>query len=179
MILKNEITFPSRNGKDTCHAYSWVKADSEIIGIFQIVHGMQEHVNRYDDFARFLADNGFLVVAADLLGHGRTASSSENLGYFGEGDVPTILVRDVHRLKKIIQEQNLGKPYFIMGHSMGSFILRKYLAMYKKGIDGAIIAGTATKPALKTTLGIFLCNLIKTFCGDKYYSRFITKLAFG
>lgn len=179
MILKNEITFPSRNGKDTCHAYTWKKADTEIIGIFQIVHGMQEHVNRYDDFARFLADKGFLVVAADHLGHGRTASCSEDLGYFGEGDVPTILVRDVHRLKKIIQEQNLGKPYFIMGHSMGSFILRKYLAMYKKGIDGAIITGTATKPALITTLGIFLCNLIKTFRGDKYYSSFITKIAFG
>lgn len=179
MILKNEFTFPSRNGKDKCHAYSWVKEDCEIIGVFQIMHGMQEYCERYDEFARFLAEKGFLVVAADHLGHGRTAASKEDLGYFGEGDVPTILVRDAHRLKKIIQEQNPGKPYFILGHSMGSFVLRKYLAMYKKGIDGALILGTATKPQIVTSFGIFMCNLIKLFHGDRYYSRFITNVSFG
>ncbi len=179
MILKKEFTFPSRNGKDTCHAYSWVKEDCDIIGVFQIIHGMQEHAQRYDAFARFLAENGFLVVAEDHLGHGHTAATDADLGYFGEGDIPTILVRDVHRLKKIIQEQNPGKPYFILGHSMGSFILRKYLAMYKKGIDGAMILGTATKPAIVTGFGIFTCNLLKLFHGDRYYSRFITGASFG
>ena len=179
MILKKELTFLSRNQKDTCHAYTWKNPERDIIGIFQIVHGMQEHAQRYDAFASFLAEKGFLVVAADHLGHGHTAATESDLGYFGEGDVPTILVRDVHRLKKIIEKQYPGIPYFIMGHSMGSFILRKYLAMYKKGISGAIICGTATKPSFITNLGVSICNITSLFHGDRYYSRLINNICFG
>ncbi len=179
MIIKNEFTFPSRNETDKIHAYSWAPKDGNIRGIFQIIHGMQEYVERYEEFAIFLAKNGFLVVGEDHLGHGRTAATDKDLGYFTPHAADTILVRDSHRLKKIIEEKHPGVPYFIMGHSMGSFILRKYLAMYGKGISGAIIAGTGCEPAFLTGSAIFLTRMLKLFRGDRYHSRFITKLAFG
>ena len=153
MVIKKEFTFLSRNGKDNCHAYSWAPENGQIKAILQIVHGMLEYVERYEDFANFLANQGFLVVGADLLGHGKTAASDKDLGYFTEKDSSTILVRDVHRLKKIIQEENPGIPYFIIGHSMGSFIMRKYLAMYCKGIEGAILIGSGNNsPVITSTV---------------------------
>ena len=179
MVTKTEFTFLSRNGKDQCHAISWAPENTDIRGVFQIIHGMQEYTDRYDAFATFLAEQGFLVVGADHLGHGKTAATEKDLGYFGDGDIPTILVRDAHRLKKIIQEQNPGKPYFIMGHSMGSFVLRKYLAMYKKGIDGAIILSTGMMPAFITRTGIIMCNFLKIFQGDRHRSRIMDFISFG
>ncbi|MGN0374099.1 MAG: alpha/beta fold hydrolase [Butyrivibrio sp.] len=179
MVIKKEFNFLSRNGRDKCHACSWEPEKGQIKAVFQIVHGMQEYVKRYDTFATFLAEEGFLVVGADHLGHGLTAATDKDLGYFTEKDAPTILVRDVHRLKKMIQEEHPGIPYFIMGHSMGSFILRKYLAMYGKGIDGAILISTGYQPAIVTSVAIFFTNFIRIFHGDRYKSRFITGLAFG
>lgn len=179
MIIKNEFTFPSRNGTDKIHAYSWTPENGNIRGIFQIIHGMQEYVERYEEFAIFLAKNGFLVVGEDHLGHGKSAATDKDLGYFTQHAADTILVRDSHRLKKIIEEKHPGIPYFIMGHSMGSFILRKYLAMYGKGISGAIIVGTGCEPAFLTGIAIFLTRMLKLFRGDRHQSRFITKLAFG
>lgn len=179
MIIKKEFTFPSRNGMDRIHAYSWEPESGNIRGIFQIIHGMQEYVERYEEFAIFLAKEGFLVVGEDHLGHGKTAASDKDLGYFTQHAADTVLVRDSHRLKKIIEEKHPGVPYFIMGHSMGSFILRKYLAMYGKGISGAIVAGTCSKPLFISNMAIFCTRVLKLFRGDRFKSRFITRMAFG
>ena len=99
MAIRKEFSFPSRDGINTCHAYSWSPDDGNIRAIFQIVHGMEEYMDRYDDFASFMAGHGFLVVGEDHLGHGLTAATEKDLGYFAEHDAETILVRDVHRLK--------------------------------------------------------------------------------
>lgn len=179
MATRKEFGFPSRDGINTCHAYSWSPDDGNIRAIFQIVHGMEEYMDRYDDFASFMAGHGFLVVGEDHLGHGLTAATEKDLGYFAEHDAETILVRDVHRLKKITQEAHPGVPYYILGHSMGSFIFRKYLTMYGTGIDGAIVMGTGVMPSFVTGFGIFLTNFLRLFRGDRYKSAFIDKLAFG
>lgn len=179
MVTKKEFTFLSRNGKDNCHAISWTPEDGKIKAVFQIIHGMREHIDRYDDFATFLANNGILVVGSDHLGHGKTAPTEKDFGYFGEGDIPTILVRDAHRLKKIIQEQNPGIPYFILGHSMGSFVLRKYLSLYRKGIDGAILIGTGSSPGFLTRFGIILSSILNVFQGARHKSNLLEKIAFG
>ncbi len=179
MAIKKEFTFPSRDGINTCHAYSWEPEDGNIRAVFQIVNGMVEYMARYDDFACFLTGNGFLVVGEDHLGHGRTAATEKDLGYFTERDAETVIVRDVHRLKKITQEAHPGIPYFMMGHSMGSFIFRKYMTMYGKGIDGAIVMGTGVMPSIVTGFGVFLTNVLKIFLGDRYTSKLIYNIAFG
>ncbi len=179
MAIRKEFTFRSRDGITECHAFSWAPDDNKVKAVLQIVHGMVEYMERYDDFANFLTRHGFLVVGNDHLGHGRTAKTADDLGYFAEKDPDTILVRDVHRLKKTIQSQYPGIPYYILGHSMGSFIFRKYLTMYGKGIDGAIVMGTGTMPAAVTGMGVFMTNFQKVFYGDRHKSPFITKIAFG
>ena len=114
----------------------------EPLCVVQIIHGMAEYVERYEEFARFLTDQGCVVTGNDHLGHGKSVGEEKCYGYFCEQDPATVLVRDVHRLKKITQKEYPSLPYVIIGHSMGSFILRNYLTMYGSGITGAVIMGT-------------------------------------
>ena len=178
MIKFEEFYFDSRDKITKIHAVKWIP-DREIKCVVQLVHGMAEHIERYDEFARYLASEGILVVGNDHLGHGKTANTEDELGYFCKEDGATVLVRDVHRLKKIIQEQNLGKPYFICGHSMGSLIVRNYITRYGKGIDGAVIVGTTGPRGFLAKAGIILCDVLAKFFGWKHKSRLVNHILFG
>ena len=178
MIEKEEFTFDSRDGKTVLYATAW-KPEEKPLAILQIVHGMNEYIDRYDRFARFLAGKGILVVGEDHLGHGKSVPEGGTFGYFTEHDAATVIVRDVHRLKKITQEQNPGVPYYILGHSMGSLMLRNYLLRYGNGIDGAILLGTGT-PATAFLAGAqILIRSLVAVKGDHYVSRKVTALTFG
>lgn len=178
MVTKSRFTYLSRDGIHKCQAYKWQNDNVPVKGIFQIIHGMQEHMERYDEFASFMCDNGFIVVGNDHLGHGLTVSSEE-LGYFAKDNADVIVVRDVHRLKKMTEGEYPGLPYFILGHSMGSFIARKYLTMYGKGIRGAIICGTGTKPAIVTGFGKIVSSISGIFSKGHNKSGLIDRLSFG
>ncbi len=178
MAEREEFYYDSRDGKHKIRALRW-SGSGEILCVLQLVHGMAEHIERYDDFAGYLADRGILVVANDHLGHGKTAESKEEYGYFCEGDALTTVVRDIHRLKKLTQEAYPGKPYFILGHSMGSLLLRNYLFRYGNGINGAILSGTASQPGAVTKPGLLLLKLIGLFKGQKYRSPFAAKVVMG
>lgn len=182
-MRKEEFYFDSRDGETRIHAIKWIP-DGEVVCILQIVHGMAEYIARYDRFACRLAQRGILVTGEDHLGHGLSVSGKNGkkdhpLGYFCDHDAATVVVRDVHRLKKTVQEQYPGVPYLIMGHSMGSFITRNYLCRYGTGIDGAIIMGTGMQPraAVKTAKG--LSKFLGKLQGGKHVSKFVDKLAFG
>ena len=178
-MRKEEFGFDSRDGKHKLHAIRWVPDAEKPVCILQIVHGMAEYIDRYDEFAAYLADRGVLVVGDDHLGHGLSVHPGEPYGYFCKEDAPTVLVRDEHRLKKITQEQYPGIPYLILGHSMGSFITRNYLLRYGTGIDGAIIMGTGMQPKPVLKLAIAIATLQGWLLGGKHVSRFVDKLAFG
>lgn len=178
MVTKSRFTYLSRDGIHKCQAYKWQNDNVPVKGILQIIHGMQEHMERYDEFASFMCDNGFIVVGNDHLGHGLTVLSEE-LGYFAKDNADVIVVRDVHRLKKMTEGEYPGLPYFILGHSMGSFIARKYLTMYGKGIRGAIICGTGTKPAIVTGFGKILSSISGIFSKGHNKSGLIDRLSFG
>lgn len=179
MVMKEEFTYDSRDNKSKIHAIRWIPQKGEIKGIVQIVHGMVEHIDRYDEFANFLAQQGIVVVGNDHLGHGASVAQDSDRGYFCKKAGETILVRDVHRLKKLTQKAFPGKPYFILGHSMGSFITRKYIVEYGKGIDGAIIMGTGSKQPYLLQIGIVLTKVISKFRGATYRSKLINNNAFG
>lgn len=178
MIHTEEFYFDSRDNIHKIHAVKWIP-EGDCVAVLQIAHGMAEHIERYDDFARFMAAKGFLVVSNDHLGHGKSAAEKEEYGYFAQNDAVTVVVRDMHRLKKIVQEENPGKPYFILGHSMGSFMLRNYLCRYGKGIDGAIVMATGSKSAGTTKGGIVLAHLIALFRGWKYRSPMMNRMVDG
>lgn len=179
MIQKEEFYYDSRDGIHKIHAVKWIPETENIKCVVQIVHGMTEHIERYDDFAKYLAAKGILVIGNDHLGHGKSVNNKEEYGYFCKKDAVTVVVRDVHRLKKMVQEENPGKPFFILGHSMGSLILRNYLFRYGKGIDGAIISGTASHNSLKTRVGILLLRVIALFKGERYRSALADNLVNG
>ena len=179
MIQKKEFYFDSRDGKHKIHAIQWIPEVKAPVCIMQIVHGMAEYIDRYDEFARYMADKGILVVGDDHLGHGKSVAPGEPYGYFCKEDAPTVLVRDEHRLKKIMQKRYEGVPYIILGHSMGSFITRNYLLRYGAGIDGVIIVGTGMQPKVVLRFGIALSSLVGALLGEKHVSRFIDKMSFG
>ncbi len=179
MVRKEEFYFDSRDNKSKIHAIKWIPETETPVCIFQIVHGMAEHIDRYDEFARFLAEKGILVVGEDHLGHGKSVAEGGTYGYFCENDAPTVVVRDVHRLKKMMQEEYPGVLYFILGHSMGSFILRNYLFRYGTGINGALIVGTGMQSKATLAAAKSVTAIQKLFLGSKHVGKFIDKLAFG
>lgn len=179
MIIKEEFYFGSRDGEHRLHAVKWLPETEPPVCILQIIHGMVEHIGRYEEFAQAMAQKGILVVGDDHLGHGLSVKPGEPMGYFCKENADTVLVRDEHRLKKIMQEKYPGVPYVILGHSMGSFILRNYLMRYGSGIDGAIIMGTGMQPKPKLMLGWLLTTVTGILRGPKHVCRLFDRLSFG
>ncbi len=178
-MIKEELYFGSRDGVSRLHAVRYMPDRGEVVGVLQIVHGMAEYAERYEEVARFWTGKGFVVTGEDHLGHGKSVPEGGVYGYFCERDPATVVVRDVHRLKKITQKLYPAVPYIIMGHSMGSFILRNYMCRYGSGISGAVIVGTGMQSGAQLALSRIVTSLIKTFRGGKYVSRFIDRAAFG
>lgn len=178
-MRKEEFYFDSRSGADKIHAVRYLPDDGQVSCVVQIIHGMAEYVERYEEFAEYLTNKGFAVTAEDHLGHGKSVQEGGCYGYFCKQDPATVVVRDVHRLKKMTQKEYPGVPYVILGHSMGSFILRNYLYRYGTGINGAIIMGTGSQPAALIKASKMLVGVQKLFCGSKHVSKFIDKMAFG
>lgn len=174
---KTEYGMPSSNGQDTVHIIEW-KPDGEVKGILQISHGMIEYIDRYDRFARFMASKGFLVIGNDHLGHGETAAD-KNFGYFAPKDGSYYVVRDLHRVSRYIRKKYPDVPFFLLGHSMGSFMARCYAMMYGGELDGLILMGTGSKSQwLLNTAGV-LVDLFSKWKGDRGHSRILDKLCFA
>lgn len=178
MVKKEEFTFDSRDGQSKIHAVRWVP-EGKVVCILQIVHGMAEYIERYEELAQYLGERGVLVTGDDHLGHGKSVAENGVYGYFCEQDPATVIVRDVHRLKKLTQEEYPGVPYVILGHSMGSFILRNYLFRYGTGIQGAIVCGTGSQPQALVKFSRMVVALQGAFLGQKHVDKMMDKMAFG
>nr|WP_300769261.1 alpha/beta hydrolase [uncultured Acetatifactor sp.] len=179
-MVKEEFYFDSRDGKSRIHAVRYRPEDAgQIRCILQVVHGMAEYVERYEEFAAYLVERGFVVTGDDHLGHGKSVGQGGKQGYFCERDPATVLVRDVHRLKKLTEELYPGVPYVLMGHSMGSFITRNYLCRYGTGISGAVIMGTGMQPKAVLDMARLVAGIQRLFCGSGHVSRLLDRLAFG
>ena len=176
--MKQEFYYPSRDGKTQIHAIEWIP-EGEIKGVLQICHGMVEYINRYDEFAEFMAGHGYYVTGHDHLGHGKSIQTEEDLGYFNETRGNQYVIGDIHKLRELTMEKHPGVPYYMLGHSMGSFLLREYLTMYGMGLAGAIIMGTGYQGALILNAGQLVCKVIAVFKGWKYRSKFVDSLSFG
>jgi alpha-beta hydrolase superfamily lysophospholipase len=180
VMKKEEFYFDSRDGSSKIHAVKWLPDDGKAVCIFQIIHGMAEHIERYEAFAEFLTQQGMIVVGDNHLGHGETVVKNNGIkGYFCENDPATVLVRDEHRLKKTMQQEYPGIPYIILGHSMGSFIMRNYLCKYGTGIDGAIIMGTGMPSKGLLRFSRFLAGAQKVFQGSKHVSMMLNGASFS
>lgn len=152
--------------------------DGEIKGLFHIVHGMNEHIERYDFVMTRLAEVGYVCFGYDNLGHGKTAQNEEELGYFAPKDGCRYLVQDVAAFENYVKKLYPDKPLFLFGHSMGSFIARLAMAEYGTMYRKAVICGTSGKnPAAR--FGLVLVGLIKKIKGERYISSFCLNLMYG
>lgn len=142
MAICREFYFPSSDGSSRIHAVEWTPESGEIIGVLQIAHGVAEYGMRYAPFAEFMTEHGFAVVANDHLGHGLSAEKDADTLYFGPRDGWKHVVDDMYALRCRTKEKYPDVPYFLMGHSMGSFLTRTYLIRYPGTVDAAIIMGT-------------------------------------
>ncbi len=176
-MLKKEIYYDSRDQVSKIHAVYWIP-EGKPRAVIQLVHGMAEYIERYEPFAEFLTGHGFLVTGNDHLGHGKSKGSNP-YGYFCKRDAATVLVRDVHRLKKMTQEEYPGLSYFMIGHSMGSMILRNYLCRYGTGIQGAVIMSTGIPKKSQLFMGAILAHVLELFQGTKRESRILNRISFG
>ena len=177
-MRKEEFTIDSRDGVHKLYSVKYLP-DGEPKAIVQIVHGMSEYMGRYEEFAKYLADQGYLVTGEDHLGHGLSVPQGETYGYFCSMDPATVLVRDVHRLKKTVQAQYPGVPFVILGHSMGSYILRNYLCRYGTGIQAAIVMGTGMENKAAVDFVRVLTKMMHAIYGEKHLSRTLDKLVMG
>lgn len=177
MTRTQNFSYPSADGKSTIQAREWLPEGSPR-GVVQIIHGISEHMGRYDHVARFLNENGFLVCGEDHLGHGRTVSDGR-YGYFAARGGWDFVVRDIRRLREIEGEKYPGIPYFLMGHSMGSFLARTYLIRWPGTVDGAVLSGTGQEAAPLVAFGRGASNLLCALCGPEHVSGLIYRLSLG
>ena len=172
-----EISIPSTDGKNRLHVVIW-EPEGEIKAIVQLSHGMIEYIERYNDFAEYLNKQSILVVGSDHLGHGKTAQEAD-LGYFGAEKSKTV-VDDLYEVTKYTKNK-YGDiiPYFLFGHSMGSFMARRYIMTYGFGLTGAIISGTGFQSKAALAVGRLCAFIIGSVHDERYRSDFMKKLAFG
>ena len=163
------IGFLSHDGTSTIKGLVWeperTRGSRRIAprGVIQIVHGMVEHVGRYDEFARFLVEQGFVVCAADHIGHGKSVASADELGCLPVDGKET-LIEDVHELRKTVTARySRQTPYIMFGHSMGSFVTRAYLARHGEDVAAAVICGVVLLGGVKS-IGGFCEKLTPAMC---------------
>ena len=143
MITLEKIPFTSVAGRPLT-LYLW-QTDAPCRGVIQLVHGMAEHIARYDRLARALCAAGYTVAGHSHLGHGEDAREDE-LGFFGRQDGWDHLVEDVHAAHEMLLKRFPGQRFAILGHSMGSFVTREYLLRYGGDLTAAVICGTGWFP---------------------------------
>ena len=154
-------------------------SEVKIRAVLQIAHGMAEHSARYARFAEVITAQGFVVYASDHRGHGQTAPSLDEVGYFEEGDFWEKTLCDLHILNRKIREEHPEIPVFLFGHSMGSMLWRNYAALHREPLNGMVLSGTGGDPGALGRIGAIVAGIQTSLRGRKVRSKTMNALAFG
>ena len=177
--MRDEFYFPSKDGNTEIHTIEW-KPVGKVCAVLQLCHGMIEYIARYDEFAEFLCGRGWYVVGNDHLGHGKSVQSKAEYGFFNEKYGNACVLGDIHTLRQRTMKKYPDVPYFMLGHSMGSSLLRQYIQMYGNGLSGAILMGVvAEHNKLTLQLGKRICSTLAFLRGWHFRSRLIENMALG
>ncbi len=142
--------------------------------VLQLAHGMAEHIDRYEQTAQALTAAGYAVVGHTHMGHGQNAKV---LGNFGKKDGWDVLIQDTHALRQWAQAAYPGIPYFLLGHSMGSFVVRGYCLQHEQGLAGVILSGTGHFDPLIVTVGNLLASLMCALGQGEKPSPFLASMS--
>ncbi len=176
--MRKEFYYLSRDGKTQIHAVEWIP-EGRVSGVLQLCHGMVEYIERYNEFAEYMCEHGYYVIGHDHLGHGKSVNSEADYGYFPEKDGNRFVIGDIQQLRVMTEKKYPDTPYLMLGHSMGSFLLRQYLTMYGEGLAGVVIMGTGYQPLIILKAGQMICRIAALFKGWRYRSKFVDNLSFG
>ena len=179
MEIVSEFYFPSSDGKTLIHVNQWTPVPGEVRGVVQIAHGVAEYGKRYEPFARFLCAHGFAVVANDHLGHGQSQIEGRPMVYLGDKDGWQHVVDDIETLRRRTAKTFLDKPYFLFGHSMGSFLSRTHLIRYPGVLDGCVLCGTGHMSPAMIAGGKLIADREIRRLGKAAFSVRADDLAFG
>ena len=215
-MKRSELRYPSADGVSCIRALVW-EPDAVVAGaapraVVQLVHGMAEHIERYERFAGVLCEAGYAVCAEDHVGHGKTAATAEDLGHIPLAHGVDVLLEDMHALQRRVcsryeeraaravyastsqnppspladaTSQNppsplVGEtPYVVFGHSLGSFMVRVYLARWGESVSAAVVCGTGQQPRWLTRAANALCRVLARVRGERYRSTLVDSLAVG
>ena len=172
-----DFTLPSCVPGRTLHAFRCVP-EGEVRAILQLSHGMVEFIDRYKPLAEYLAARGILVTGHDHLGHGGSIRTRADYGYFAQPDGNRAVLDDLHAVTALTKQLYPGVPYFLLGHSMGSFYARQYLCEWGGELDGAIIMGTGFQPKALVATARALCRVLAVFFGWEHRSKLVANLSF-
>ncbi|MEE3393523.1 MAG: alpha/beta fold hydrolase [Lachnospiraceae bacterium] len=173
------ISFNSADGKTRIHGVKWTREDKNYVGVLHIIHGMIDHISRYEELAEYFSDRGFLVVGFDMLGHGASAADDGQYGYFTEHDPAKVLIRDIYTMYINIHKEYPDLNYFMLGHSMGSYLLRMYICRHPDTIDGAIFMGAGYISPEVCTFGQTLCGGMAKIYGTHHRSHLMEAMIFS
>ncbi len=171
------LSIPSTDNIHTLEGKIFIPK-GEIKGLFHLVHGMTEYIDRYDHLFAFLAENGYVAFGFDNLGHGKTARDDSELGYIAHKDGWKYLVNDCIAFGEAVSKMYPMLPLYLMGHSMGSFITRLAVELSPKMYAKYIMCGTSGPNPL-TKIGLLFAKFKKFINGEKYISKTVYNLAFG
>ena len=165
--------FKSANGINNVFYYIYGEEIESPKAVVQISHGMMDYIKKYDNLIKFLNKNNIIVCGCDDLGHGNTGKDS-SFGFFAEKKGKDCVLKDIYTTTKIVKEKYSNLPFFLVGHSMGSFFARLYAYKYPKELNGLILLGTSGR-VHGITLGLFLLDVLMLFKGKKGYLRSLEK----
>lgn len=158
------------------HCCQWLPAGKPV-GVVQLIHGICDYTARYDELAHFLADRGYVVVGEDHPGHGKSVGEHDQFGYLTGGWMGTVKL--IHQLYLKARAEFPDIPYIMLGHSMGSFLLRTYLYTYHVNLAGAILSGTCWQPSTILPMGTIVCKEEAHRLGERSNSPVLQKMVFG
>ena len=177
-MVRNEFTFLSADGKTPIHAVEWLP-EGQARAVLQISHGVSEYILRYEPFAEYLTARGFAVAGHDRLGHGQSVAEGSARLYFGPRGSWNWVVDDIDQRRNLAKAKFPQVPYFLMGHSMGSFLARTYLIRYPGAVDAAVIMGTGQMSPAIIAGGKAVAAEEAHRVGEDQTSSLVDKLAFG
>ena len=174
--MKTEHWYPSC-GTGQIHCSRWLP-EGKPKAVIQIVHGISDHIGRYETFARYVADHGYIVVGEDHMGHGLSVNGDGIEGYFHGGWFSA--VEDTYRLMRDMKAEYPRLPYIVLGHSMGSFMTRTILCRYPdSGMDAVVLSGTCWQPAFAMPAIVKIMEAACRILGETTASDRLQDLVFG
>ncbi len=176
--MRKENKFISKDGKTNIHYYIWYP-ENEVKAVIQLNHGVTEYMDNYNEFAEFLCSNDFLVIGHDQIGHGHSAETIDKLGKFSKEDSADILIDDMHTVMEKAKAEYPNVPYFLIGHSFGSFQSRIFAATYGDKLNGLVLTGTGNTKAKRVNRILKIIDHLRRIKKSDYKSKLVLAIIFG